>query len=269
MYLEIFHYSFMVRAFIAGSVIGIIAPLIGSFLVTRRYALMADSLAHISLAGIAVGLLIGVYPVYTALLVTIVSAIIIEWLRSERKISGEIALAMFLSGGLAVAIVLISLARGFNVDLFSYLFGSITTVRNIDLWVMGILGLTVMLTVYFFYEEFLYISFSEEAAKVSGIPVRMLNIVLVVLTAITVSLSMRIVGLLLIGALMVIPVVTAMQIAKSFIQTILYAACFGIISVLSGLFISYYADLAAGGTIVVVSLILFGLTSIVAGRKIL
>ena len=269
MYLEIFHYSFMVRAFIAGSVIGIIAPLIGSFLVTRRYALMADSLAHISLAGIAVGLLIGVYPVYTALLVTIVSAIIIEWLRSERKISGEIALAMFLSGGLAVAIVLISLAHGFNVDLFSYLFGSITTVRNIDLWVMGILGLTVMLTVYFFYEEFLYISFSEEAAKVSGIPVRMLNIVLVVLTAITVSLSMRIVGLLLIGALMVIPVVTAMQIAKSFIQTILYAACFGIISVLSGLFISYYADLAAGGTIVVVSLILFGLTSIVAGRKIL
>ena len=269
MYLEIFHYSFMVRAFIAGSVIGIIAPLIGSFLVTRRYALMADSLAHISLAGIAVGLLIGVYPVYTALLVTIVSAIIIEWLRSERKISGEIALAMFLSGGLAVAIVLISLARGFNVDLFSYLFGSITTVRNIDLWVMGILGLTVMLTVYFFYEEFLYISFSEEAAKVSGIPVRMLNIVLVVLTAITVSLSIRIVGLLLIGALMVIPVVTAMQIAKSFIQTILYAACFGIVSVLSGLFISYYLDLAAGGTIVVVSLILFGLTSIVAGRKIL
>ncbi len=269
MYLEIFHYSFMVRAFIAGSVIGIIAPLIGSFLVTRRYALMADSLAHISLAGIAVGLLIGVYPVYTALLVTIVSAIIIEWLRSERKISGEIALAMFLSGGLAVAIVLISLARGFNVDLFSYLFGSITTVRNIDLWVMGILGLTVMLTVYFFYEEFLYISFSEEAAKVSGIPVRMLNIVLVVLTAITVSLSIRIVGLLLIGALMVIPVVTAMQIGKSFARTILYAACFGIISVLSGLFISYYADLAAGGTIVVVSLILFGLTSIVAGRKIL
>lgn len=265
--LEIFQYGFMVRAFIAGSIIGVIAPLIGVFLVTRRYALMADSLAHISLAGIAIGVLTGMNPVYTALVVTIISAIIIEKLRSERKISGETALAMFLSGGLAVAVVLMSLAHGMNVDLFSYLFGSITTVRESDVRVMGMLGMLVVLAVYFFYDEFLYISFSEESAQVSGIPVRFLNMVLMVLTAITVSLAMRIVGLLLIGALMVIPVVTAMQAGKSFIQTLFLAIGFGLVSVVSGLFVSYYANVSAGGTIVVVALVLFGITSAVSGKK--
>lgn len=265
--LEIFQYSFMVRAFIAGTVIGVIAPLIGSFLVTRRYALMADSLSHIALSGIAIGLLVGIYPIYVALAVTIISAIVIEYLRTKRKISGEIALAMFLYGGLALAIILISLARGFNVDLFSYLFGSITTVRAVDLWVIGSLGLVVIVAVYFLYDKFLYISFNEEAAKVSGIPVSILNTVLVVLTAITVSLSMRIVGLLLIGALMVIPVVTAMQIGRSFVKTLLYAVGFGVVSVILGLFISYYLNLAAGGTIVAISLGLFGISAIISHKK--
>jgi zinc transport system permease protein len=265
--LEIFQYSFMVRAFIAGTIIGIIAPLIGSFLVTRRYALMADSLSHIALSGIAIGLLVGIYPIYVALLVTVISAIVIEYLRTKRKISGEIALAMFLYGGLATAIILISLARGFNVDLFSYLFGSITTVRPIDLWVIGSLGLAVIVAVYFLYDELLYISFNEEAARVSGIPVNILNTVLVILTAITVSLSMRIVGLLLIGALLVIPVVAAMQVGRSFVKTLFYAVGFGVISVISGLFVSYYLNLAAGGTIVAISLGLFGVSAIIRLKK--
>lgn len=262
--LEIFQYSFMVRAFIAGAIIGVIAPLIGAFLVTRRYALMADSLSHIALSGIAIGLLVGSYPIYMVLAVTIISAIIIENLRAKRQLSGEIALAMFLYGGLALAIILISLARGFNADLFSYLFGSITTVRSIDLWIIGSLGLTVILTIYFLYEELLYISFDEEAARVSGIPVDILNMALMVLTAITVSLSMRIVGLLLIGALMVIPFVTAMQIGKSFGKTLLYAVGFGEVSVILGLFISYYLNLAAGGTIVAISLGLFGIFTFIS-----
>lgn len=265
--LEIFQYSFMIRAFIAGIVIGVIAPLIGSFLVTRRYALMADSLSHIALSGIAIGLLTGIYPVYTALLVTVVSAVVIEYLRAKRGLSGDVALAMFLYGGLALAIILISLARGFNTDLFSYLFGSITTVRTVDLWVIGSLGVTVIATVYFLYHEFLYISFDEETAKVSGIPINILNTVLVVLTAITVSLSMRIVGLLLIGALMVIPVVAAMQIGKSFAKTLLYAVGFGIVSVILGLFTSYYLNLAAGGTIVAISLGLFGISALIGLKK--
>jgi len=265
--LEIFQYSFMIRAFIAGTVIGIIAPLIGSFLVTRGYALMADSLSHIALAGIAIGLLAGIYPIYTAILVSVISAVIIEYLRTRRRISGDIALAMFLYGGLATAIILISLARGFNVGLFSYLFGSITTVRSVDLWVIGSLGLATIVVVYFLYDELLYISFNEEAARVSGIPVNALNTVLVVLTAITVSLSMRIVGLLLIGALMVIPVVAAMQVAKSFITTLLYSVAFGLVSVILGLFVSYYLNLAAGGTIVAISLGLFGISAVIGLKK--
>ena len=257
----------MVRAFIAGTVIGVITPLIGSFLVTRRYALIADSLSHIALSGIAIGLLAGIYPIYTAILVSVISAVIIEYLRTRRRISGDIALAMFLYGGLATAVILISLSRGFNVDLFSYLFGSITTVRPIDLWVIGLLGLSVIIVVYFLYDELLYISFNEEAARVSGIPVNTLNTVLVVLTAITVSLSMRIVGLLLIGALMVIPVVTAIQIGRSFAKTLLYSVAFGVISVIIGLFVSYYLDLAAGGTIVAISLGLFGISAIIGRKK--
>ncbi|MBI4991406.1 metal ABC transporter permease [Candidatus Gottesmanbacteria bacterium] len=260
--LEIFQYSFMVRAFIAGIVIGIIAPLIGNFLVARRYSLMADSLSHMSLAGVAIGLITGIYPIYTAMIVAVAGSIAIELLRTEKRISGEVVLAMFLSGSLAIAIVLISFARGFNVYLFSYLFGSISTVREIDLWIISGLGLVVLTVIFFFYKELVYIAFDEEAAKVSGVKVRLLNIVLVILTAVTVSLSMRIVGALLIGALMVIPVVAAMQLRKSFKQTVLFAIMFGLISVISGLFISYYLNLAAGGTIVVLALALFGVTII-------
>jgi zinc transport system permease protein len=255
--LEIFHYSFMIRAFLAGTMIAIIAPLIGTFLVAKRYSLMADSLAHVSLAGVALGLLFGINPIYTAIAVATLTAITIEKLRTTRGISGEVALAMFLSGGLAIAIVLIGLGKGFSVDLFSYLFGSITTVQSSDLWVIGFLGCVVLLTVCLLYKEFVSLSFDEEAAQVSGIPVTFLNLLLMILTALTVSIGMRVVGVLLIGALMVIPVVTAMQLRQSFKNTILFSILFSFLSVVSGLFLSYYLNLASGGTIVVFSLILF------------
>ncbi len=256
--LEIFQYSFMIRAFIAGGIIAIIAPLIGTFLVAKRYSLMADSLAHVSLAGVAIGLLLGIYPVITAIIVAVITAIVIEILRTKKGISGEIALAMFLSGGLSIAIVLIGLGKGFSVDLFSYLFGSITTVQTTDLWVIGGIGIIVLATIVLLYKELLYIAFDEDAARVSGIPAEKLNIILMILTAVTVSLSMRIVGTLLIGALMVVPVVTAMQLKRSFRDTILAAILFSFLSVIVGLFLSYYLGLAAGGIIVVVALILFG-----------
>jgi len=255
--LEIFQYSFMIRALLAGGIIGIIAPLIGVFLVSKRYSLMADSLAHVSLAGIALGLLLGIYPIYTAIIVTIVVALVIERLRSQQHVSGELALAMFVSGGLAVAVVLISLGNGFNVDLLSYLFGSITTVTMQDVIVMSILGLFIVGLMSFLYQQLIYLSFDEEAALVSGVPVRRLNTILMILTAITVSVAMRVVGVLLIGALMVIPVVTASQLRRSFRQTILWAVVFSLIAVLVGLFGAFYLSVPAGGAIVVVSLVLF------------
>lgn len=259
--LEIFQYGFMVRAFIAGGLIGIIAPLIGTFLVAKRYSLMADSLAHISLAGVALGLFLGIYPLFTSIAVAVSCAILIEYLRTKKGISGEIALAMFLSGGLAVAIVLISLARGFSVDLFSYLFGSITTVQPMDLIVMTTLASITIILVAIFYRQLVYLSFDEEAAVVSGVPVAKLNIVLMVLTALTVSLAMRVVGVLLIGALMVIPVVTAMQLKLSFFKTLCAALVYSLLAVVIGLFASYYLNLASGGAIVVSALGLFAATA--------
>jgi len=254
---DIFSYSFMVRAFIAGGIIGIIAPVIGSFLVAKRYSLMADSLAHVSLAGVALGLLLHTHPVYTAIIVSTLAALVIEKLRSTRGVSGETALAMFLSGGLAIAIVLIGLGDGFSVDLFSYLFGSITTVTTADLKTIGGLGLLVLGSVVVLYRQLVYVSFDEEAAQVSGIPAARINTILVILTALTVTLAMRVVGVLLIGALMVIPVVTAMQFKLSFLRTILTSSILSLISVAVGLFLAYYLDLAAGGAIVVFALLLF------------
>lgn len=252
--LELFTYGFMIRAFSAGAIIGIIAPLIGTFLVARRYSLIADSLSHVALAGVALGLLTGIDPLYTAVAVAVVVALVIEKLRTGRRLSGELALAIFLSGGLAVAITLIGLAHGFRVDLFAYLFGSITTVRTSDVWVISALGIVVLATLSLLYKELFFISFDEEVATVSGTPTKLLNNILIILTAITVGLAMRIVGILLVGALMVIPVVAAMQLARSFKQTILLASGLGLLAVIAGLFIAYYLNIPAGGAIVLFAL---------------
>ncbi|HEX9007686.1 MAG TPA: metal ABC transporter permease [Patescibacteria group bacterium] len=260
--LEIFNYSFMIRAFTAGTVIGIVAPVIGTFLVARRYSLIADTLGHISLAGVAIGLLLGINPIITALVAAVIMSLVIDRLRSGKLVSGESALAMLLSGGLALAIVLISLAKGFNVDLFSYLFGSITTVRPEDLYLIIPLGLLVIVLTLLFYKQLLYISFDEEGSRVNGIKVTALNTLLMVLTAVIVSLSIRIVGSLLIGALIVIPVVTAAQIARSFRSSIALSILFSLFAIVVGLFASFYFNLAAGGTIVLVALIVFAITSL-------
>jgi zinc transport system permease protein len=265
--LEIFQYSFMVRAIQAGLIVGLICPLIGIFLVLRRYSLMADTLAHVSLAGVAIGLITKINPIITALITSVVASIAIEKLRSSKRVYGESALALFLSGSLALAIVLISLARGFNVDLFSYLFGSITTVKESDIGIIFILGIVVISLVIAFYKELVYISFDEETARVSGIPTRLINMLLIVLTATTIAISMRIVGILLISALIVIPVITALQLKKGFLQTIVIAELISLSSVISGIFASYYFNLAAGGTIVLVSLALFAITIIFTQQK--
>lgn len=251
---EIFEYSFMIRAFTAGTIVALLAPFIGTFLVARRYSLIADSLSHVSLAGVAIGLLTGIYPVYTAIITTVIAALLIEYLRSSKRFSGESTLAIFLSGGLAVAITIVGLANGFTVDLFSYLFGSITTVQSSDVLVISALGASVGGIIILLYKELFFISFDEDVAEVQGIPAKALNTLLMVITAIVVALSMRIVGALLVGALMVIPVVAATQIARSFRATMLYAVVIGFVSVWAGLFAAYYLNIPAGGAIVLSSL---------------
>lgn len=257
---NIFQYGFIIRGFEVGIIIAAIAPLIGIFLVLRRYSLIADSLSHVSLAGVALGLLLKINPLITAILASVISSVFIERLRLSKKVFGESALSIFLSGSLALAIVLISLAHGFSVDLFYYLFGSIVTVKQSDVFIILVLGLIVLLMVIAFYKELLFITFDEEAAKVSGIPTRFINTLLIILAALTVSLAIPIVGILLISALVVIPVVSALQLKKGFLQTIFYAEIFSICSVISGIIVSFYFNLPAGGAIVLITLLIFILT---------
>ena len=264
---SLFQYDFIVRAFEAGLITAVIAPLIGMFLVVRRYSLMADTLAHISLVGVAVGLLTNFNPVLCSLVTAAVASVGIERLRESRKIFGESVLALFLSGGLAVAVVLISLSHGFSVNLVSYLFGSITTVSPTDIYVIAGASLLIIATVVALYKELFFISFNEELAAANGLNVRAFNVLLVIITAVTVSLSMRIVGTLLIGALMIIPVVSAIQFRLSFKKTLFAAIAISLASVVSGLFASYYLNLATGGTIVVVALLIFCFSLIINRRR--
>ncbi len=255
--LSIFQYSFVLHGLEAGIIVAVLAPLIGIFLVLRRYSLIADTLAHVSFAGVALGLLLRLDPVLTAIVVTVASSLGIERLRMSKRVYGESALALFLSGSLALATVLLSLGKGFNANLLNYLFGSIVTVTGTDVYTIGILAVIVIIILALFYKELVYITFDEESAKVSGIPVRLINTVLIVLAALTISLAIPVVGILLIAALIVIPVVAALQLRKSFGKTILYAECISFFSVISGIVISFYFNLSTGGTIVLIMLAIF------------
>lgn len=258
MFLEIFQYDFMIRAFIAGLIVAVIAPLIGIFLVVRRFSLIADTLSHVSLVGIAFGLLLNINPVFTALITTLIASIGIEKIRKSKLIFEESVLAVFLSGSLATALIIVSFGHGFTVNLFSYLFGSITTVTQQDLITILGFGIVSIFAVLLFYKELFLTSFDEDLAKVQGVNVSFFNTLLIALAAVAISLSMRIVGILLTSALMIIPVLTAMQWTKSFKSTLLLSIVFSVISVITGLFASYYLNLSAGGTIVEVTIILFG-----------
>lgn len=258
--LDLFQYGFVMRGFQAGIIIAIIAPLIGIFLVLRRYSLIADTLSHVSLAGVAVGLLLKINPLITAIIAAVLSSVVIERLRLSNRVYGESALSIFLSGSLALAIVLISLSGGFGTDLFSYLFGSIVTVKQNDIVIIGLLGAVVIAMIGLFYKELLYTSFDEEAAKVSGIPTKFINLLLIVLAALTVALAIPIVGVLLIAALIVIPVVSALQYKKGFKETIIIAEGISLFSVIAGIITAFYLNLSTGGTIVLITVSIFTLS---------
>lgn len=257
---SLLHYDFVVRALEAGLLIGATAPLIGIFLVLRRYSLIADTLSHVSLAGVAAGLLLKVNPLITAILASTVSSVIIDKLRTSKKIYGETALSIFLSGSLALAIILIGLAHGFNTDIFSYLFGSIVTVKNSDLYIISILSGIIIVLLSIFFKELIYISFDEESAQVSGIKVKTLNTFFILLAAAMIAISIPIIGILLISALLVLPTVTALQYKKSFKTTLIIAEIVSLFSVMSGLIISFYLNLSPGGTIVLLMLTIFCFT---------
>jgi zinc transport system permease protein len=248
-----FDSEFMRLAFAVGAVIGVLAPAVGFFLVQRRMSLIGDGIGHVAFAGVALGLLLDVSPVLTALVAAVAGGVAIEWLRSRRLAAGDQALALVFYTGIAAGVVLVSAAGALNVNLFQYLFGSILTVTYEDLVVVTLLGAAGLACIALLYRAFSAVVIDEEGARVSGVPVGALNVVLAALAALTVALSMQIVGVLLIAALMVLPVTAATRIGRSLASTLLLSVAIGLGSVFLGLTTSYYADLPPGGTIVLVA----------------
>ncbi|WP_050180873.1 metal ABC transporter permease [Domibacillus robiginosus] len=260
----IFTYEFLQNAFLSGAIIGVIAPLLGAFIVVRRLSLIADALSHVTLSGIAAGLLLGqtfpalsaVNPLYFGMVFSVGGSLLVERLRSVYKHYQELAIPIMMSGGIGLGVIFISIADGFNTDLFSYLFGSVSAVSRNDLYAVIGISIIVFITVCLLYKELFVLSFDEEYAKASGIPAKAVHLAFIVLTALVIAVSMRIVGVLLVSALMTLPVAAAMRIAKGFKQTIWLSVLFGEISVITGLISAFYLDLAPGGTIVVTSIMI-------------
>jgi len=245
--------EFMRLALAAGAIVGVLAPAVGFFLVQRRQSLFGDGIGHVAFAGVAAGILLDVSPVLTALVFAVLGGIAIEVLRSRGGAAGDQALALVFYTGIALGVVLVAQAGALNVDLFQYLFGSILTVTRGDLVTIALLGGSGLATVALLYRAFAAVVIDEEGARVAGVPIGSLNIALATLTAVTVALSMRVVGILLVAALMVLPVSAAGRLAWSMRSTLVMATAIGLASSICGLTISYYADLPPGGTIVLVA----------------
>jgi zinc transport system permease protein len=252
-----FESEFMRLALGAGAMVGVLAPAVGFFLVQRRQSLIGDGIGHVAFAGVAAGILLDVAPVLTALVAAVLGGVAVEVLRSRGGTAGDQALALVFYTGIALGVVLISAAGALNVDLFQYLFGSILTVTRTDLVVIATLGAVGLATIGLLYRALAGVAVDEEGARVAGVPIGALNVVVATLAAVTVALSMRVVGILLVAALMVLPVSAAGRVAWSMRSTLVLSMVFGLGSALAGLALAYYADLPPGGTIVLVAAALY------------
>jgi zinc transport system permease protein len=254
---EILELGFIQRALIAGIAISILCSVIGLFLVLRRQSLFGDSLAHMAFGGIAVGIYTNTYPLWTAFIASILAAIGITKLQHSSNIPADSAVAIMLTAGLATGILLLSFAGGFSVDLFSFLFGNILLVSLEDTLLISLLTALVLLSVVILFKKFLYITFDEQQAEVSGLQVQRLNYFFIILASLTVIASMRLVGILLISSLTVIPNITAMMFGTGFKRTLLISVLISVTSVINGIFLSYVLNSAPSGTIALISISLF------------
>jgi zinc transport system permease protein len=257
---EIFAYGFMQRALLSGMLVGVLCAVLGVFLVLRRLSLIGDGLSHVTFGSVALALALNAQPLYVtlaALPLVLLSSLGILKLTDKAKIYGDAAIGIVSAAGIAVGMILASMSGGFNVDLFGYLFGNILAISNDELLLALLLFFVVMGTVVRFYHELFAITFDEELARCSGIRVERINALLAVLTALTVVLAMKVVGILLVSALLIIPAVTALQVARSFRTTMVAAALFSVLSVVAGITLAFVMNLPAGGVIVVINILLF------------
>lgn len=255
--IQILQYAFIQKAFIAGSFVAITCSSLGLFLVLRKMSLIGDGLSHVSFGAIAVGLFFGLYSFYITLPVVILASILILKISEKARVYGDAAIGIVSAVGIAGGVILASFSNGFNVDLFSYLFGNILAISTEEMVLSIVVSLVVLLVVNFFYWELFSTTFDEEYAKTTGIKTDFINILLTVLTAITVVLSIKVVGIMLVSALLILPAVTALQISKKFKTTLVLGGIFSLLSVVLGIVVSFVFDLPPGATIVMLNAIFF------------
>lgn len=259
---ELFSYGFIQRALVAGTLVGVLCAVLGVFLVLRRLSLIGDGLAHVTFGSVAVALFLRVNPAFVTLAaipLVLLSSFGILRLTDKARIYGDAAIGIVSSLGIACGVVLASVAGGFNIDLFSYLFGNILAVSGTELLTAAVLFSVVIGAVLLLYHDFFALTFDEELAKSSGIRTERINAILSVLTALTVVLAMKVVGIMLISALLILPAVTALQVARGFLATMLTAAACASLAVISGIVLSFWLNLPAGSVIVLLNLLLFGI----------
>ncbi|OPC83089.1 ABC transporter [Embleya scabrispora] len=263
--MTILDFPFMQRALLAALLVGMTAPAVGVYLVQRRQAFMGDGIGHVALTGVGLGFLLSTSPVLTAVLTASVGAVLIELIRERSRVSGDVALSVLFYGGIAGGVMLINLApEGSNANLQSYLFGSLTSVSPEDIRVITILAAAVLAVTLGLRRALFTVCQDEDFARVTGLPVRALNLLLAVTAAVTVTVAMRVVGLLLVSALMVVPVAVAQQLSRTFSMTAALAIVVGVLVSVSGTALTYYVDAPPGATIVLLAIGLFVLVGVLA-----
>ncbi|MDO5040994.1 MAG: metal ABC transporter permease [Peptoniphilus sp.] len=252
--MEIFQYSYMVKALIIGFMLAVIIPFMGVVVVNKKISLVGDALSHVSLAGIMIGLITGITPMYTAVLICVIAGLILEYIR--RKFPGyqEISTAIIMSGGIGFASVLSGFVKT-AANFESYLFGSIVAIADSEFYMIIAVSLVVFVTFIYYYRDLMHISFDETGARLAGIKVERVNSIFMVLIAVTISASARTVGILIISSLMVIPVASAMKFNQGYFRTIVISSLLGIFFTMSGLVISFYLGLKPGGSIVLIGVL--------------
>ncbi|WP_166239116.1 metal ABC transporter permease [Paenibacillus turpanensis] len=249
--MDIFLYGFFQYALFGGMLIGLAAPMIGMFLVLRRMSMIGDTISHVSIAGVALGFLIGTqYPIMVGLLFAVIASFAIEWLRRSYKTYAELSIAIMLSGGIALTSFLFTLGRSFDKNVTSYLFGSIYTLDRLDLTLIVVITAVVVAAVLINYKELFLMTFDEDAAAVNGLPSRFYNVMITVLTALVISVAIKVVGALLVSALLTIPVACSLLVARSFKRAMWLSVLFSEIAVAVGLSVAGVASWAPGGTVV-------------------
>jgi len=258
--LDLLQYQFVQRAFLAGIIVAVTCAVLGVFLVLRKLSLIGDGLAHVSFGVVAIAIMLGLTPMWVALPVVVLSAIGIHKLQKKAAVYGDAAIGLVAVTGLAGGVLLASLSESGSVDLMSYLFGSILTISFVELVIAGLLALVVLLTVGYFYRDLFAVTFDQQYARVIGVKVERMNVILMILTGLTVVLAIKVVGVLLVSALLIVPAIFALQMAKSFSQTLAFAIVFSIIAMIVGLLISLALNWPAGATIVLTNVGLFSLS---------